>query len=295
MKILKACFLCFLALVLVSLWSIAQAKEKVWTVGHGTDYDFNEDNYSAYPGAIQAAVDSAIPGDKIMVAEGNYFGATVNKPVEIKGNSDETVIISGPGHPRFGSSGFKVGFIVSGVLGAKISHLKIFCSSYPLFIGILIIKSDNTTVEHLLIQTPVEGINLFGSSLCKIIHNTVTGQLSAGYNAINLYNGGGSTWGWNGPVTDNLVAFNTIENSTGGGIYLKAAYNLPFTLNAVEHNNVNNPNGNGIVLSGDSSYLRDNVIAHNDFRGCHDEILCSSSSLLIANTFSKNLGFHPPD
>jgi hypothetical protein len=45
---------------------------------------------------IQAAVDVASPGDRILVAAGEYEGAVINKWVKISGEGDQTVIIHGP-------------------------------------------------------------------------------------------------------------------------------------------------------------------------------------------------------
>ena len=47
-----------------------------------------------YP-TIQGAVDAAAPGDKIMVGPGDYAGAHITRPVELKGSGPTTRITSG--------------------------------------------------------------------------------------------------------------------------------------------------------------------------------------------------------
>ena len=314
MKTLKVLFFCFLILGIVSLMSIAQAEQKIWTVGHGAGYDFDEDaswppSPEANGKAIQAAINAASHGDKIIVVEGNYFGANVNKQVDIEGSGADTVITSGVLHPILGVRyGYKVGFNILNLNqpdilnqpGATISNFKINCNVSVLFIiGVLIVNSNNTTVSHLLIQNPAEAINLFRSSQCEITHNTITGQI-IGAGAVNLLNGGVSV-NWRGPVKENLVAFNKIENSAGAGIYLNAPFNFPITLNTIKNNKINNPavpGGKGIGLSANPLYLSSleaNSITFNDFRGCYDEIWYSDASLLTRNTFSRNLGYQSPD
>jgi hypothetical protein len=275
-------------------------------VGHGAGYDFDEDA-SLPPSpevngkAIQAAINAASAGDKIIVAEGNYFGANVNKQVDIEGSGADTVITSGVLHPIYGVRlGYKVGFNILNQPGAMIRNFNIACNASAKFIiGVLIVNSNNTTVSHLLIQNPAEAINLFRSSQCEITHNTITGQI-IGAGAVNLLNGGVSV-NWRGPVTENLVAFNKIENSAGAGIYLNALFNFPITLNTIKNNKINNPavpGGKGIGLSANPLYLSSleaNSITFNDFRGCYDEIWYSDASLLTRNTFSRNLGYQSPD
>jgi hypothetical protein len=294
MKLLRVMASSALVLGLASVLPGVYASKAVWTVGHGTNYDFNEDDYSAYPGAIQAAVDSANVGDRIMVAQGEYSGATLTKAIELKGSGDGTIIVSGPLHPRYGSYGYRVGFLVANAMGATLRSFKLVGYPSPMVVGVLVVSSDNTTVEKLSFDTPYEGINVFASSHCQITHNTVTGQFGAGFAAINLLSG--ASWGWRGPVTDNVVAHNTIENGAGGGILLRSyGPSYPVRSNSIEHNKVNNPDGKGIVLNGDSLALFANSIAFNDLRGTGQEIWYSSDLLLTVNTFDRNLGYQPPN
>ena len=63
-------------------------------------------------GTIQAAVDAASPGDRILVAAGLHDGAAINKRVKIVGEGDQTVIINGPTEASFPPSFFQNGFLL---------------------------------------------------------------------------------------------------------------------------------------------------------------------------------------
>ena len=80
-------------------------------------------------GTIQDAVDAAFPGDRILVAAGEYVGAAIDIPVTILGVGDATVIVHGPNRPA-GSIWFQNGFrLTAGADGTKIGHLKIKLSA----------------------------------------------------------------------------------------------------------------------------------------------------------------------
>jgi hypothetical protein len=279
---------------LISLNPPVHAQKTVWTVGHGVAFDFNEDDYAAYPAAIQAAVDTAAPGDKIAVGPGNYIGAKVTKAIELVGSGGETAIVSGPLHPIMGAMGARVGFVLLNAAGTTVRQFKFFCSATSMIIAVLVVTSDDVAVEHVSIQTPLEAINVFGSRRTRIAHNVVTGQGPAKFSAINLLTG--AKWGWKGDVSDNLVAHNTIENGVGGGIALVAPSDWPFLMtgNTIERNTINNPAGKGIVLTGDPLRLYGNAIGFNDLRGSGAEVV-AASALLAVNTFDRNLGFQPPN
>jgi hypothetical protein len=109
-------------------------------------------------------------------------------------------------------------------------------------------------------------------------------------------------WYWRGNVKENLIAFNKIENSPGGGILLRYFDVLPSTegfpivsKNIVRNNKINNPGGKGIILNGYTSHLNNNFISFNDFRGCLTEVLLVGANLLGANSFSRNLGYQSPN
>jgi len=293
MKLLRVMVSSALVVGLVSVLPGMHASQAVWTVGHGTNYDFNEDDYAAYPGAIQAAVDAANVGDRIMVAQGEYAGATLTKAIEVKGSGESTTIVSGPLHPRFGSKGYRVGFYVANAMGATLRNLKLVGYPSPMVVGVLVVSSDYTTVEQLFFDAPYEAINVFASSHCQLTHNTVTDQFGAGFAAINLLSGAG--WGWRGPVTDNVVAHNRIENGAGGGILLRSYEPFPVSGNSIEYNKVNSPNGKGVMLNGTTLALVGNSVGFNDLRGTGQELWNSSDVLLTINTFDRNLGYQPPN
>ncbi len=61
-------------------------------------------------GTIQDAVDASSPGDRILVGVGEYVGALITTRVEIIGEGDQTVIISGPNNQGGCCLWFQTGF-----------------------------------------------------------------------------------------------------------------------------------------------------------------------------------------
>jgi hypothetical protein len=182
---------------------------------------------------IQAAIDAAQPGAKIMVEPGTYAGAVISKPIEIIGSGDDTVITSGvtvtnPGHQVYGqifgvNYYIKAGFYIPkghAADGAKISNFKIDCkddSEIPFLLGVYAEGADNITVSHMTITNPLWGIGNFGGKGWEITHNTVRGfnqsyvTVAGIVEGIGILINGNSGYDSNpDSVSNNLVAFNTI-------------------------------------------------------------------------------------
>src|SRR5205085_883853 len=70
---------------------------------------------------LQGAVDTAAPGDTILIDAGSYAGATVSKPLSILGVPGADATIVGPGSPT-GWSGLAVGLLLQA--GADGSHIE---------------------------------------------------------------------------------------------------------------------------------------------------------------------------
>ena len=173
-------------------------------------------------GTIQAAVDAAFPGDRILVAAGVYVGASINKPVTILGVGDQTIIFHGPTNPFLpGGIFFQNGFrLFPGADGAQIRDLRIELS--PGEVGDV---SPLTLIQNGIFSTGVSGgtvdnvrcialngcIDVRFGNEWKITNNTVEGlnsvQLSNGTFrravAITLRESDGS-----------FVAFNSITHAT---------------------------------------------------------------------------------
>ena len=215
-------------------------------VGHGSSYGaYNEDNYSGYPGAIQAAVNAANSGDKIIVATGNYAGAKVNKSsIEIEG-SEGTYITSGY---IWCCPPYAVAFFVPSpfendgkqIVGVKISKFIINCSQIDngygkLLYGVFGHGADNVTVSNLVITNSYQAITNTSGRNWVITHNTIIGLDGSegegfgialqGFPNFRRY---GTLEGqvYAGDLSDNLIAFNTIEATNINGVNWGPIYDL---------------------------------------------------------------------
>jgi hypothetical protein len=116
---------------------------------------------------IQAAIDAANPGDTILVDEGRWCGAFVNKTVKLVGVEDDTTIIACPNN--FGPANLKRGFLVqAGGSGSTIRNFLFDGEGFsdvntaPLAIGIGS-GADNVTVEHNHFVGGLFGVNVNGT------------------------------------------------------------------------------------------------------------------------------------
>ena len=241
-----------------------------------------------YP-TIQKAIDAASNGDTIIVGPGEWFGAEVDKAVEIRG-AGGAVIVDGP----LRLPGVKIGFIVK-TDGVTISYFT-FEVALPVYTTGEDIVND-VTVEHNVMINPVQGITNWGGSRWVIRYNVITGLWGVPEGGgIGILVGGALTGpvptsggALTGPVPtrDNLVAFNKITGDFNGqlghsfaGICLYTKRG-EITGNKVVHNDV--------LITGSYTYaivmaflpseaatplgiypeevLNDNKIGFNDLRG----------------------------
>ncbi|MBA7580204.1 hypothetical protein ES708_22095 [subsurface metagenome] len=232
-----------------------------------------------YP-TIQKAIDAASNGDKIIVGPGEWFGAVVDKAVEIRG-AGGAVIVDGPER----LPDVKLGFRVT-TDGVTISHFT-FEVALPVYTYGGEDKVNDVTVEHNVMINPVQGITNWGGSRWVIRYNIITGLW--GYptgGGIGILVGGALIDPVD-PARDNLVAFNKITADFNGqlghsfaGICLYTKRG-EITGNKVVHNDV--------LITGNDTYaivmaflpstmatppgicpedvLNDNKIGFNDLRG----------------------------
>jgi hypothetical protein len=259
-----------------------------------------------YP-TIQAAVDAAAPGDKIMVGPGDYAGAYITRPVELKGSGPTTRITSGS--PGFPSAGFYVG-LDQQVLedpGVAISEFRFESRPFPdssgMFAGVVARaleyaqgqRSFNVEIHHNDFADGYYGVYLLNCERCRIEHNEIVNAETP----IML-------WAAFTAITDNITAHNTIRSDVPGnstanwrnaGIWLNAIYGGTVGNTQVVHNTIVRTGG----WSGDPAfaiYLRaaagaaieDNVVSFNDFRGSDNAVGASPESLLGLNVIARNLG-----
>jgi hypothetical protein len=272
-----------------------------------------------YP-TIQAAIDAANDGDKIMVAGGEWFGAIVTKAVEIKGK-DNAIIIDGPAHPNPSYStlhfGFKLGYGQGGN-EATISHFTFECSPpslqtdglvFPIFSN----DADDVTVHHCTFNNALQGITNWDGNGWYIHHNI--------FNGLHTFNGGGIgifCGSYTGVTSnDNVISHNKITGTLqvssgdgggydGSGIVLYADFRWggagasEITNNIISHNKIcmvsDNPSVvdfNAIELTDSRDdpneiIIFDNIIINNDMRGSANGILLTPANLGDYNTISKN-------
>ena len=134
---------------------------------------------------IQAAVDAASPGDRILVGAGVFDGAFITKWVKISGEGDQTVIIHGPNN-QAGSFWFQNGFrLEAGAEGTSIKDLSI--DLLPLEIppppqfelvqnGIFGLRVDRVKISNIKFIGLTRGIDVRSGDKWHITNNTVEGM-----------------------------------------------------------------------------------------------------------------------
>jgi len=261
---------------------------------------------------IQEAIDSAdvLDGDTIMVGPGEHAGALVDKAVEIKGTGG-AVISSGLVHPL----GLIYGLRIASS-GVTISNLT-FEVDFPIMAWIP--GADDVTIEHNILNNPVQGISNWRGSGWQISHNEIID--------LSTYNGGGigiligDYAATEGGVNDNLVSHNKITGTlqvwsgdgggyNGSGIVLYADFRWggagaeEIAHNRVVKNKVSLISDNPEVVDVVAIELTDsrddadsgcevifnNAIGFNDLRGTVLQIALTPENLDECNDISRNLG-----
>jgi hypothetical protein len=291
--------------MLIMLVIIAMgASEAARAVGRHTHVLDVPDDYPT----IQAAIDAAYPGDKIMVGPGDYAGAFINKSVELIGHGKKTRITSGA--PAFPNAGFYVQLDQGGPQdpGVSISNFTFECSMYPSMSGMLagIImrplnytngnKAYNVDINHNDFHEGFYGIYLLNAEQCEVSHNDFVNAETP----IML-------WAALTDSSNNLIAHNSIQSDVQGinigawrnaGIWLNAIAGGIITNNQVIHNKIIRTGGSSLnpahalflsALAGCD--IANNYIEYNDFRGSENAIGANPSDLLNQNVLSHNHGF----
>ena len=223
-----------------------------------------------YP-TVQDAVDAASDGDTIMVMDGMYAGAVVNKAVHIKGNGH--VIINVGVDKEWWPHGTR-GFVVTAD-GATISHLAIEnvgigIEGYPTDANPAVddVAISHVTISNLIptykgvnrrvIQGAFGVLNYEGGSAWTVTHSKM--GLTDGFAGYGIYIQQG---------VDILIAFNEIEHieQVPTGTHYFGVFLLDTQYNKVVHNKILiDAEKKGCVGIGGSTSIN-NTIGFNDFRG----------------------------
>ena len=259
---------------------------------------------------IQEAVDAASDGDTIEVGAGNWFGAIVDKAVEIRGKGG-TVINDGPAH----GSGLIQGFrLLAGSDGAVISHLT-FETDLTIMNGAAV---NDVTIEHNTFLNSVQAVSNWRGSGWMISHNDIVDLRTRNGGGIGIliadYLGG--------TVQNNVVSHNKISGTlhvfdgdgggyNGSGIVIYADFRWggagaeAIKNNRVVKNKVSMASDTPVVVDIAAFELTDtrddvnadpypvifdNAIGFNDFRGTALQITLTPVELDDENDISRNLG-----
>lgn len=214
---------------------------------------------------IQDAVDAANPGDTILVYDGTYAGAVVDKNVTISGVSGFPIITDGVPY-KLGST-LTTGFRLDDTAdGTKIGNFVIKCNSTKgFYFAIFSRNADSITIDSLTVNDAVQGITNWGGSNWKITNNVLNDTVAAGGGGIAIWLGalppGYPTCSGNIIQNNTITATATAPDYTCPGIGLGldlryGAYDLltgteDLSNNQILNNNVIAPgalNGVGIEM-----------------------------------------------
>ena len=293
---MKRSFCIGLAFVVLVAWAAAQ--ETVWTVP------------GDFP-TIQAAIDSpqVMPGSTILVKPGNFAGAFVTKPVEIRGEGNP-IIMSGPAHGSGKIMGFR---FMAGSDGASINHL-VFEVDLAIMNGAAV---NDVTIDHCTFRNAVQAVSNWRGDGWAISHNEIIDLRCDNGGGIGIlvadYTGG--------TVENNIIPHNKIYGTlhvppadgggyAGSGIVLYADFRWGYAgAVAIKSNRVVK---NTVSVTSDIPTLVDiwaieltdtrdipgldhlvvfdNAIGFNDFRGSPNQIALTPFDLGDYNSISRNLG-----
>lgn len=177
--------------------------KKVFTISLGVflalllcinvDYAAGPNNIITVPGTyatIEEAVENANAGDMIIVGQGTFKGAVIDKEIHIKGSGKDTIITEI--FELFGQNAPKAGFYLPGATASNtsISHMsfKAFNPdnfpddgvSFPVFCR----EVDAVKVSHISSERCVQGVTFTKSTNCEVGHCNFS-------NVTTFFGGGG--------------------------------------------------------------------------------------------------------
>jgi parallel beta-helix repeat protein len=239
--------------------------------------------------SIQAAVNSAVSGDVIIVQPGTYtenINITVHNLVikSESGNPVNTIIMAkDPALDVFGIEANKVTISGFKIMEAKKDHA-----------GVYMYQCKNCTVENNRLLNNTVGIYLKNSDYNMILDNLIgkgekgiTTQQS-NYNTISGNRASKNRYGFYVPNSEgNVISNNTLSENKDYGISLSTGVS-----NTLSENNASN-NGRGVYLgNSDNNKISDNTITSNEVYGL---FICpkSDKNNVLNNYFNNTVNAIP--
>ena len=244
-----------LLISLVATLSAAAARGETLTVGAGQFH------------SIQAAIDAAHPGDKILVREGTYTGNLILK---------KQIILEGINRPTLQGNG--TGSVITILAdGCMVAGFVIERSGGDLTRedSGLLLKSNRNIIEDNELRDILYGIYLYSSSGNALRRNRIRGrpELDVGGRGAGLHL-------WNSP--DNIIEDNLITEERDG-IYVQSSNG-----NQIRRNRVTNLRYGLHYMSSDRNVFEDNLFSNNIAGAA---IMYSNKIELRRNAFIHNRGF----
>jgi hypothetical protein len=253
---------------------------------------------------IQDAVDAAVDGDTIKIAEGTYTGVNdygglsqvvyIAKSIIIKGGYQPgkwTTPDPGSNHTTIDAGRQGRGLYITGNINPTIEGLRItggYAKAEPTTMGggIWIDQNSTATLRNNYIYSNTAsygggGLGVVDSSP-SIIHNTFIS------NTVDYEGGGLAVYSSDAMIRNNTIISNT-AHGWGGGLFVGVGSAKLYNNSIC--NNLSHNSGGGLVLDFSSAVLTNNIICDNQANADASGIRISDSfPRLFHNTVARNLG-----
>ncbi len=239
--------------------------------------------------SIQAAINSAVSGDVIIVKPGTYtenINVTVHNLVikSESGNPANTIIMAkDPALDVFSIESNKVTISGFKIMDSKKGHA-----------GVYMYKCKNCTIENNRLLNNTVGVHLKNSDYNVLLDNLIgkgeKGVIAeqSNYNTISGNRASKNRYGFNVPNSEgNIISNNTLSENKEYGISLSTGVG-----NTLSANNASN-NGRGIYLgNSDNNKISDNTITSNEVYGL---FICprSDKNSVLNNYFNNTVNAIP--